>query len=144
MDSRSKSDEKVREGAERLAAQLQKRRERRREGASDEVWERIEAYEHELRLAISEHDVKRMEELSSTIDDYIDEELGPPTKSTWREYVESIALAIVFAFVLRGFVVEAFKITTGSMNPTLLIGDQLFVNKFENGKRVPFTNTFVA
>ena len=51
-------------------------------------------------------------------------------KSVFREYAESIIIAIVLAFVLRQFVVQAFKIPSGSMEETLLIGDHILVNKF--------------
>ena len=61
-------------------------------------------------------------------------------KSTFREYAEALGMAILIAFVLRSFVVEAFKIPSGSMIPNLLIGDHLFVNKFVYGFRVPFTH----
>lgn len=51
-------------------------------------------------------------------------------KSTAREYFESILIAVVLALFARTFVVQAFKIPTGSMEPNLLIGDHLLVNKF--------------
>jgi signal peptidase I len=51
-------------------------------------------------------------------------------KSLFREYAESIILAIVLALVMRQFVVQAFKIPSGSMEDTLLIGDHILVNKF--------------
>jgi signal peptidase I len=51
-------------------------------------------------------------------------------KSAFREYAESIIFAVVLAFVLRQFVVQAFKIPSGSMEETLLIGDHILVNKF--------------
>ena len=51
-------------------------------------------------------------------------------KSTAREYFESICVAVVLALFVRTFVVQAFKIPTGSMEPNLLIGDHLLVNKF--------------
>jgi signal peptidase I len=51
-------------------------------------------------------------------------------KSVFREYAESIIIAVVLAFVLRQFVVQAFKIPSGSMEETLLIGDHILVNKF--------------
>lgn len=51
-------------------------------------------------------------------------------KSVFREYAESIVIAVVLAFVLRQFVVQAFKIPSGSMEETLLIGDHILVNKF--------------
>src|SRR3954469_20598533 len=54
-------------------------------------------------------------------------------KSTLREYFESIVIAVILALFIRTFVVQAFKIPTGSMEETLLIGDHLLVNKFVYG-----------
>ena len=51
-------------------------------------------------------------------------------KSTVREYFESFCIAVILAFFVRTFVVQAFKIPTGSMENNLLIGDHLLVNKF--------------
>jgi signal peptidase I len=51
-------------------------------------------------------------------------------KSTLREYFESICIAVILALFVRTFVVQAFKIPTGSMENNLLIGDHLLVNKF--------------
>lgn len=53
-----------------------------------------------------------------------------PAKSTFREYFESIVIAVILALFARTFVVQAFKIPTGSMEPNLLVGDHLLVNKF--------------
>ena len=54
-------------------------------------------------------------------------------KSTAREYFESIVVAVILALFIRTFVVQAFKIPTGSMEENLLIGDHLLVNKFVFG-----------
>jgi signal peptidase I len=54
-------------------------------------------------------------------------------KSTVREYFESIVIAVILALFVRTFVVQAFKIPTGSMENNLLIGDHLLVNKFVYG-----------
>ena len=54
-------------------------------------------------------------------------------KSTAREYLESIVIAVILALFIRTFVVQAFKIPTGSMENNLLIGDHLLVNKFVLG-----------
>ena len=54
-------------------------------------------------------------------------------KSTAREYFESIVIAVILALFVRTFVVQAFKIPTGSMENNLLIGDHLLVNKFVFG-----------
>src|SRR4029077_16348306 len=54
-------------------------------------------------------------------------------KSTAREYFESIVIAVILALFIRTFIVQAFKIPTGSMENNLLIGDHLLVNKFVFG-----------
>ena len=51
-------------------------------------------------------------------------------KSQFREYAESIILAVILALIMRQLVVQAFKIPSGSMEQTLLIGDHILVNKF--------------
>lgn len=63
----------------------------------------------------------------------------PRKKSLVREYAESILVAVVLALAIRTFVVQAFKIPTGSMRPTLMEGDRILVNKFVFGAQVPFT-----
>jgi signal peptidase I len=66
-------------------------------------------------------------------------------KSVLREYVEAILIAILLALFIRTFIVQAFKIPSGSMIPTLQIGDHILVNKFIYGIKNPFTgNTWVA
>jgi len=52
------------------------------------------------------------------------------TKSIIREYVESIVIAVILALFVRAFVIQAFKIPTGSMKPTLNENDRIFVNKY--------------
>jgi len=64
----------------------------------------------------------------------------PKKKSRLRENVEAILLAILLALFIRTFIVQAFKIPSGSMENTLLIGDHILVNKFIYGIRMPFTN----
>lgn len=64
-------------------------------------------------------------------------------KSELREYVESIAFAMGVALLLRSFVVEAFKIPSGSMLPTLQIQDHIFVNKLSYGPVIPFIGSRV-
>jgi signal peptidase I len=72
-------------------------------------------------------------------DGEVDVRLGRFRKSEVREYVESILVAVMVAMALRAFVVEAFKIPSGSMIPTLEVGDHIFVNKFTYGPAIPFT-----
>jgi signal peptidase I len=61
-------------------------------------------------------------------------------KSAIREWAESIVIAFILAMIIRAFIVQAFKIPTGSMRSTLLEGDLILVNKLIYGARVPFTD----
>lgn len=61
-------------------------------------------------------------------------------RSIVREYVEAALWALVLTFLLRAFVIQAFRIPSESMLNTLLVGDFLFVNKFEYGAKIPFTH----
>ena len=62
----------------------------------------------------------------------------------WLEYSASFFPVILVVFVVRSFVVEPFKIPSGSMVPTLLVGDFILVNKFDYGIRLPITNTKIT
>ncbi|MDF3081600.1 signal peptidase I [Burkholderia sola] len=70
-----------------------------------------------------------------------DEKLRQPW---WLEYTASFFPVILAVFVVRSFIVEPFKIPSGSMVPTLLVGDFILVNKFEYGLRLPVTNTKIT
>lgn len=63
------------------------------------------------------------------------------SKSAFREYAEAFAIALLVALFIRSFVVQAFKIPSGSMLPTLQIGDHILVNKFIYGVRLPIVGT---
>ncbi len=56
------------------------------------------------------------------------------------EYVEAIVTALILALIIRAYIIQAFKIPSGSMIPTLLIGDHILVNKFIYGTRIPLTD----
>ncbi|MBF0378453.1 MAG: signal peptidase I [Desulfamplus sp.] len=63
-------------------------------------------------------------------------------KSAIRENIEAIVIAVILALFIRTFVVQAFKIPSGSMLDTLLIGDHILVNKFIYGVKLPFTDGY--
>lgn len=84
-----------------------------------------------------------MEEYKQLADQVADSQETAPVvkkKHIIREYAESIVIAVLLALVIRTFVVQAFKIPSGSMEDTLAIGDHILVNKFIYGTKIPFTD----
>jgi signal peptidase I len=70
-------------------------------------------------------------------------ELIKKSRKQWLiENVTSLGLALILVFMIRSSVIEAFKIPSGSMIPTLLVGDHIFVNKFAYGFKIPFSDWF--
>ncbi len=63
-----------------------------------------------------------------------------PSKSVFRDNMEAIIIAIIIALFIRSFIIQSYKIPSGSMKDTLLIGDHLFVSKFIYGVKLPFTD----
>lgn len=55
-----------------------------------------------------------------------------------KEYLEPLVIAVLIALLIRTFVVQAFKIPSGSMEPTLRVGDYILVNRFIYGIRIPY------
>ena len=132
-----------RERGRELVRETQLRLDRARK-MPDEVRYRIQEELNGLRQGIEREDEEYVEEVSQTVIALAEEHLeGISVKPVWREYAETIGLAILCALILRAFFFEAFKIPSGSMEPTLISGDHLFVNKLRYGIRVPFTTTFV-
>jgi len=69
---------------------------------------------------------------------------GKPRKTVVREYAEALIIALVLALLIRTFIIQAFKIPTGSMEPTLLVGDHLLVSKFSYSVHVPNEIPFIS
>ncbi len=101
----------------------------------------LETATNDVAKALDAKDLKRVREHLPVLDALVDDLVKRPGKSTTRDYVESIGAAILIALALRAFVIEAFKIPSSSMYPTLEIGDHIFVNKFIYGMRIPWTQT---
>lgn len=78
------------------------------------------------------------------LEQVVDDVLGFAKKSAGRELLEAVLLALLVALVLRGLVIEPFKIPSPSMVPTLVVGDRLFVNKLSYGLRIPFTTRWLG
>lgn len=89
-------------------------------------------------------DWERLEEEAERLDELLHQHASFARKSALRETVENISVAVLIALGLRSCFYEPFKIPSGSMMPTLLAGDHIFVNKFVYGIQVPFTTTVVG
>jgi signal peptidase I len=107
----------------------------------DSIREQVRHSAASLETAVREDDRDTMRVELYRLDQLADRHLTFARKSTMREYAESIGIAVLIALFLRAFVVEAFKIPSGSMIPTMEIGDHIFVNKFIYGIRIPYTTT---
>ena len=123
----------LRRGASRL---LRRNRGKIPEGAAAEVEKAILADEEALGKPQGMPAVQARHGLDAALDKH----LAFARKGAVREYTESIGGAILVALLLRAFVFEPFHIPSGSMIPTLLVGDFIFVNKMSYGLRIPFTD----
>jgi signal peptidase I len=101
----------------------------------------LQAAMDSVSRALGDKDMTGVRHGLPVLDALVDDLVKRPGKSTTRDYVESIGAAILIALALRAFVIEAFKIPSSSMYPTLEIGDHIFVNKFLYGVRIPWTQT---
>lgn len=117
--------------ARRLAA-----RDRRRLGDARAL---LDAAAEEVEAAADGGDATRLSEALRALDALWDAHLARRGKPLWRELAESAAVAVLVALLVRAFVVESFQIPTGSMVPTLLVGDRIFVSKLAYAVRLPFT-----
>lgn len=142
MKKRAKADTKLRDEARSYLRALKKSL--RRAKIEDHIRHRLQKSGESVREALSKKDDNLLRERFGELKGSVgDTELTVKPKSSGREFLESIALAFFIALILRGFVVQAFKIPTGSMIPTLLVGDRLFVNKLSYGIRVPIAGTYL-
>jgi len=78
--------------------------------------------------------------MSETMPSLEKEMQDKPSKPVWREWIESMLVIGLFAIVIRSFVIAPFVIPSSSMVPTLLVGDYLFVSRYNYGLRIPFTD----
>jgi signal peptidase I len=107
---------------------------------SDKGKSDLEAAISKLTAAIKEKNDEKVTAAVHKLEKTTDQYLAFAKKSAGREYVESIGIAIIVAIVLRLFILEAFKIPSESMVPTLMVGDHIFVSKYRYGLSVPFSN----
>jgi signal peptidase I len=101
----------------------------------------LEAAVREVDGGLAARDYQRVRRALPTLDALVDELVKRTARGATRDSIESIAAAILIALALRAVVIEAFKIPSSSMYPTLEINDHIFVNKFIYGLHIPYTTT---
>jgi len=133
-------ESKARKKTEQLIKQtkvvLEKNRSKLNPESVNIVEQKIGNAERALAAQNYEDILKTTEDLEVASPDY----LSKYTKSKLRQNIEALAFAIILALIIRTFVFQPFKIPSGSMIPTLLVGDHLLVNKFIYGTKIPFTD----
>lgn len=135
-----KKIERARREARRFARDARRLAARHAKALGKAAQKEVEAAAEEADAAARDGDEERLSAALRGLDAAWSEHLALRAKPLWREYGEAILAAVVLALFLRAFVVEAFRIPSGSMAPTLLAGDYVFVSKIAYGARVPFTH----
>jgi signal peptidase I len=125
--------------AKHLVAEARHILERKKDDIPRAVVTDIEGVIAAVESARKAEDLESLRHELVVLDERMDQHLAFARKSTIREYSESIAVAVAIALILRAFVIEAFQIPSGSMIPTLEIGDHIFVSKFAYGIGIPLT-----
>jgi signal peptidase I len=97
----------------------------------------------QAELAITNGNVSEIISTTDQLASINKEHLAKFGKSKLRQNAEALLFAVVLALVIRTFIVQPFKIPSGSMIPTLLIGDHLLVSKFIYGTKIPFSDKVV-
>ncbi|HEY7535359.1 MAG TPA: signal peptidase I [Thermodesulfobacteriota bacterium] len=94
---------------------------------------------NQTEKALEDGNLKDLADKIDCLDNVVREHLSKFKKSKLRQNIESLLIAVALALFIRTFIVQPFKIPSGSMIPTLLVGDHLLVSKFIYGTKVPFT-----
>ena len=143
-ESSSAPDAASVEQAKRLIRDVERALKKKSKKLSQADIELVQSAIDATRAAVDSGQRKRLRVAVKELDKVADTVTGPP-RSIAREYAESITIAVMVALFIRFFAFEAFKIPSGSMIPTLEIGDHIFVNKFIYGVRVPLsTSSWIA
>jgi signal peptidase I len=130
----------LRHEARELIGELERLHNRLPGKITPEVSERLAEQAMRVEAASLAGDVTRLEQETKALDTLATQQLGGYRKQSAWDFTSGFAKALAIAVIIRVFIIEPYRIPSGSMLPTLEIGDQVFVNKFIYGVRLPFTN----
>ena len=139
MAAGAKTSSRVRREARRFARNARRLAARHRKRLGEKPAASIEAAAGELEEALASDDRAKLSAALQRLDDLWESHLGFARKGILREYLETVAAAVLVALLLRVVAVEPFRIPSSSMVPTLLVGDHVLVNKLSYGPLIPFT-----
>ncbi len=124
----------------RILREGRKRLKKKGHFLSDDDRTKIGKQIEQLETAIVKRDRSQAKKAARNLKKRVAQTMPKSAFEVVLEYVLSFALAIFIALVIRHFMIEPFKIPTGSMIPTFKPGDYILVNKARYGPRIPFTN----
>jgi signal peptidase I len=127
--------------ARRLMASVTKILQKKGAEVSKKGKAELEAAVQSLQESLDQKSDASIVQRVASLAEKADQHLAFAKKGAIREYMETIGVAVLVAVVLRLFVVEAFKIPSESMVPTLMVGDHIFVSKYRYGLSLPFIHT---
>ncbi len=131
--------ERARRDAARFAADARRLAVRQRRRLTKKSREEIAAAADAVDAAVKDGDPDRLSVALHALDALWTDHLAAGTRPIWREYGEAMLVAAALALAVRAFVVEPFRVPSGSMAPTVLSGDHVFVSRLAYAVRLPFT-----
>lgn len=130
---------KLKKNYKRLKEQTEWILKKRSDKLTEDQIQKANDFIKKIEETLTKEDFTKFRSEFEKFSEFFKKNLESYKKGVIRENIESILWAAVIALILRSFVIEAYKIPSGSMIPTLLIGDHLFVNKYIYGLKIPFT-----
>ncbi len=143
MPNITSNESQIKSRAERLVSKTQPLLRKNISKIKPEVAELIKDRLSQTESALRDGDSRDLQIKTEELEKAVHDHLSKFKKSASRQHIESLLIAIVLALFIRTFIVQPFKIPSGSMIPTLLIGDNLLVSKFVYGTRIPFTDKVI-
>ena len=136
-------DAKIRNKAKQSLSQTKSLLSKNKSKISPEAAAVVEGKIAALESALAGGDTEEIRRRTADLEGASHDYLSKFAKSKLRQNVEALVLAVGLALIIRTFLFQPFKIPSGSMIPTFLVGDHLLVNKFIYGTRIPFTGISV-